>query len=133
MRPESRAEALGWMERADADFRTVEILLAAPDAPLDISAFHLQQAAEKLMKAILTAHGIPFPKTHDLAALVRLIPRGNDVDPDLALWIELSYFAVLARYPGDRPELPVGQVLNWQWSVELLRRQVASSLGAEAK
>lgn len=49
MRPEAKKEAWGWVERADADLRTVEILLAADGAPLDVAAFHLQQAVEKLL------------------------------------------------------------------------------------
>jgi HEPN domain-containing protein len=124
MQPEAVREAKGWVERADADLHTVRILLAAEGAPLDVAGFHLQQAAEKLLKAVLTALGIPFPKTHDLAVLVRLVPLGSDFDPDLDLWIELSYFAVLARYPGDRPDLRIDEAMTWQQGVGGLRRQV---------
>ena len=41
-------------------------------------AFHLQQSAEKPIKAFLTSRAIVYPKTHDLDELLDLVP------PDLS-------------------------------------------------
>lgn len=40
-------EVSGWIRKAEADFRAVELLLTAEYAPLDIICFHAQQGAEK--------------------------------------------------------------------------------------
>lgn len=39
---------------------------------LDAVAFHIQQAAEKLLKALLASRSIEYPRTHDLEALLDL-------------------------------------------------------------
>ncbi|MDR0598605.1 MAG: HEPN domain-containing protein, partial [Treponema sp.] len=46
--------------------------------------FHCQQAAEKYLKGFLVFKGIEFPKTHDLAALLKLANTG-DVDFSILL------------------------------------------------
>lgn len=63
-----------------------------------------QQAAEKVIKAVLVFLAIDFPWRHDLDALRNLIPTGwqvKDAYPDLA---ELTEWAIEARYPGDWPD-----------------------------
>ena len=67
----------------------------------DDVCFHCQQCAEKLMKAVLTERGSPFPKTHDLedlaARVVAVAPEWTyDVD-DIKM---LAPGAVQFRYPG---------------------------------
>lgn len=37
--------------------------------------FHLQQSAEKFMKAVLSKHKISYPKIHDLVSLFKLITQ----------------------------------------------------------
>jgi HEPN domain-containing protein len=39
---------------------------------IGIAAYHRQQSAEKLIKGMLVAAGVHFPKTHDLRALTDL-------------------------------------------------------------
>lgn len=65
------------------------------------ACFHAQQAAEKVVKALLTRNGRSFDKTHDLGALLALA-EGDAAGiaaayPDLE---ELTPFAVSGRYPG---------------------------------
>lgn len=131
MQPEAVREAWAWVERADADLHAVDILLAAEDAPLDIVTFHLQQAAEKLFKGALTAYKIPFPKTHDLAALIRLLPKAAGFDVHCEVWLELSYFAVVTRYPGDKQDLEKREVISWLEAVAGAGLKVTSLLGEE--
>lgn len=101
MNAEARREAEAWLRKAASDLQTTRILLADPSPPLDIVCFHAQQAAEKALKGLLTAHGVPFPKTHDLALLSSLVPADVSLDVPRATWVELSYFAVAPRYPDD--------------------------------
>lgn len=51
--------------------------LHGPMPSLSGAAYHCQQAAGKLVKAVLVGAGIAFPKTHDIAALVGLLPNGH--------------------------------------------------------
>jgi HEPN domain-containing protein len=61
------------LEKAGNDLKLAEIGLAH-DAPTDTIAFHLQQAAEKILKAVLAFRSIVYPKTHDLDELFDLLP-----------------------------------------------------------
>jgi HEPN domain-containing protein len=68
---------------------------------LDAIGMLLQQAVEKLMKAVLIDRGVKAPKVHDLELLDRLLGTAR-VGPcgspsDLA---KLSAAAVESRYPG---------------------------------
>ena len=67
-------EALPWLAHADADLRVTDLA----DGDIDLSlvvAFHCQQAAEKMAKAVLIAFGAAYPKIHDIAELAR---RGRE-------------------------------------------------------
>lgn len=56
-----------WLDAADDDLRTAVVLLATPDYGIyRIPCFLAQQAAEKMLKGVLTHLQIDFPPTHDL-------------------------------------------------------------------
>jgi HEPN domain-containing protein len=59
-----------WMQKAANDLLNVENNLASDSVPWDTVCFHAQQAAEKLLKALLVARGEVVPRTHDLSALL---------------------------------------------------------------
>src|SRR5207248_6564767 len=61
------------LEKAGNDLKLAEIGLDH-GAPTDTIAFHLQQAAEKTLKALLASRSIVYPKTHDLDELFDLLP-----------------------------------------------------------
>jgi HEPN domain-containing protein len=91
-----------WREKAQNDWQTVEILTASEQCPADVVCFHCQQFAEKLLKGVLTLHGIEAPKTHDLRRLIHLtepfvpeLSRLNDASD------KLTFYGVETRYPGD--------------------------------
>lgn len=65
------------------------------------SAFHLQQAAEKLVKAILTAEGIHTSAEHEIGLLVAKLPQDHPWRADLVELDYLSRFATAYRYPGS--------------------------------
>ena len=69
--------------------------------------FHAQQAAEKALKAVLLAHRIQVPRTHDLAFLLDRLPRGLSLPPALIDLPRLTKYAVQQRYPGEA--IPVGR------------------------
>jgi HEPN domain-containing protein len=63
--------------------------------------FHAQQASEKALKAVLLSKGIVFPRTHDLAYLMDLLPQEMTVAPAIIDLPSLTKYAVQERYPGE--------------------------------
>ncbi len=62
--------ARAFLDRADADLTAVRALEKLDTVPDEIVGFHGQQAAEKLLKAVLAARGIDFPRTHSIRFLL---------------------------------------------------------------
>ena len=93
------------MEKARHDLSFAEIGLQH-EAPLDTIAFHLQQAAEKLIKALLASRNIVYPKTHDLDELIDLLPADlSDIQSFRERLIGWNSYAVEMRYEiGIYPE-----------------------------
>jgi len=64
------------------------------------SAFHIQQCAEKLLKALLVEKGKTFEKRHDLPYLLERASQ-ETLRTYAGFLEELSPYAVEFRYPGD--------------------------------
>ncbi|MBN1461571.1 MAG: HEPN domain-containing protein [Armatimonadetes bacterium] len=100
-----------WLDRAARDRLAAERLEPDEDErggyPLyGVAAFHRQQAAEKALKALLSAHSVEFKKTHDLSRLLGLAAETAPVFSELeSLAATLAPFAVEIRYPGDWDDL----------------------------
>lgn len=91
-----------WVNKADNDFYSADILLYSGDVPYpDNASFHCHQCAEKYLKAFLTDHLIRFERTHILADLLALCVT---VDTDFLKIADdlsgLEGYAVAIRYPG---------------------------------
>ena len=93
-----------WLAKAANDLLNADNNLRAEDVPFDTVCFHCQQAAEKLLKAYLTAREQSSPITHDLLFILqKVLPLDSNADclrPALAL---LTPYAVEVRYPDDSP------------------------------
>jgi HEPN domain-containing protein len=91
----------GWLLKAESDLTNARMCLAAGQA-LDTACFHAQQAAEKYIKAYLTAHELDFPFIHNLEKLVELCAQ---LDPSFlsikTLSQELTPYAVELRYDDE--------------------------------
>jgi len=83
--------------------RDLKALLAMRDADLfsdEIFGFHVQQVAEKGLKAWLAALGEVYPYTHDINLLLgKLQKRGCDVSA-YEEFVEYTAFAGQIRYVG---------------------------------
>lgn len=101
----TRREAAAWLAIARRDLDSAKRLLVGDPPYRDTAAYHCQQAAEKALKCFLAATGTPFPKTHDLTALVALAMAK---DAAAKSWEEaaivLTPYATLYRYPDAFPE-----------------------------
>jgi HEPN domain-containing protein len=62
-----------WLDKASED-EAVAALLRTHGGPWSVAAYHVQQAAEKSVKAALVEAGVAPPKTHDLQQLLGLHP-----------------------------------------------------------
>ena len=80
------------------------------------SAFALEQAAEKLLKAVLTAESISFTASHhQLGRLADLLPADHIWRADLMTFDSYTSFATATRYPrpgGGMPQVPSRDVLE---------------------
>ena len=95
-----RAEAVRiLLAKADQDELAARQLSADPRMGDEVIGFHLQQAVEKRLKALLAFHEIPYRRTHDLLELMDLlIARGYPVPLALEALQEMTPFAVEYRY-----------------------------------
>ena len=106
-------EARRWVAIADKDLRAVAICLQAKPPATETAAYHCQQAAEKLLQALLVAAARPTRKTHDLDELASLVA---EVHPDLASLVRnccfMTRWGFVYRYPiesgGAAPQAPTG-------------------------
>jgi HEPN domain-containing protein len=99
--PENRREARQWLAIVEADIDVARAAGRLSPPRLGHSAYHLQQAAEKLLKALLVLNSEPFRHTHDLDDLIARLspfyPRFTDVFEQMR---PLSTWSVAFRYPG---------------------------------
>lgn len=93
-----------WLRHAKSDLA----IAASPpsaDVLLETLCYHTQQAVEKAFKAILVFSGLEPPRTHNIATLASLFPESLLLPSDLVGVVELTDYAVTARYPGDFEEI----------------------------
>ncbi len=121
-------DPLAWAALAEEDYLMAQLALRH-ERPLRYGAcFHIQQCAEKYLKAILVFQRQAFPKTHDLLALSDLCTRAGiivPIDPDEL--DRLSAYAVQVRYPGEEPTLEEAQ--DAMETAKAARRFVRKLLG----
>ena len=113
MADEKLKEIQAWLTKAANDLRGAEVDLAADPPLVEDALFHCQQAAEKAMKAFLTAHDTIFRKTHDLDELAAACEKIDAaLRPVLDPARELTVFAWEFRYPGTDDEPPEAEAYD---------------------
>lgn len=124
-------EAARWVARAEIDLRVTDAI-AMLEPPLLVSAaFHLQQAAEKLLKAVLVRRQQTVPYIHDLGRLLAVLGPVNGITQELALaTTELSSWAVAGRYPDIEtgPDPTAAEIAAARDSVGRLRTVILAAL-----
>lgn len=107
---------------ANRDAQAMSALAVLPHIDFAIVGFHAQQAVEKALKAVMAAHGISFPKTHNLKELHDLLLEHGHTSPlTIDQLNELTPYAVTSRYDLRSidlldhvgAELAVAQTLDW--------------------
>jgi HEPN domain-containing protein len=115
-------EARRLLRIASADFAACVALIEAPGVRFANAAFHGQQAIEKALKAVLTARGENFGRTHNLVALAGQLSGTGEVLPDTGDLLSLvNPYAVTLRYddmddellPAPSLRIVVSTILEW--------------------
>ena len=108
-----------WLMLAKGDLDSAQHALVASPPFVNDALFHCQQGAEKAMKALLTYHDSPFPKTHDLEDLGKLCKAvDGTLGPAVKTVEPLTAYATQLRYPGARLEPTLQQAKE---SIQLAR------------
>lgn len=98
-----------------AEDEAVVLLPGVPDGPF---GFHVQQAVEKLLKALLSQLSMEYRFTHDLSYLVNQLEASGEALPKMVVeFSELESFAVFNRYDA----VPEFQVLDRPAAIETIR------------
>jgi HEPN domain-containing protein len=116
-------QARNLLGMAERDYRALCGMEDPAVFSAEIFGFHVQQAAEKALKAWLCYLGVTFPKTHDLDELGALLEEASQEIPEpLMPLLEFTDFAVAFRYDAfsdlegdiDRPDCidGVGRLLG---------------------
>ena len=129
-----REEASLWLGRAERDLAAARLAMHAPDALPDIAAYHLQQAAEKRLKAMLTMDAIPFRRTHDLGLLGEQVSGARPALHGVIFPLRsYSDWSLAFRYPGAPseayPEPLHAELAQALAEITALRDVVANLLG----
>ena len=100
-----------WVEKADNDFHSADILLTAGEFPIpDSACFHCQQCAEKYLKAFLQEHMVRFERTHSLTLLLDLCTSLDKEFEKLKKDLEqLENYSVAVRYPGVKISVKIAK------------------------
>ena len=99
-------QALLLLRKAAQDEALLDEVLASSAVSDEIVGFHLQQAAEKLLKALLSDFGVRFRKTHEIGALIELAQSsGRPLPTNLTNLDILTPFGAVYRYEDYDSEL----------------------------
>lgn len=90
-----------WLRHADEDLRLARHAFKLKSSvPYKLIAYHAQQCAEKNIKAYLVFKKIDFPFSHNISALLEMLPSSADWLPEIKSAARLTTYAITTRYPG---------------------------------
>ena len=94
-----REQALLFLLKAAQDESLLDAVLESGSVSDEVIGFHCQQAAEKMLKALLSDLGSTFPKTHEIGALMDSLARsGAPLPGEFENLDQLTPFGAVYRY-----------------------------------
>ena len=116
-----RKNAIMMLALAKEDLALLEVLRDDDRISNRLFGFHAQQAVEKMLKAVLSLHGVRYRWTHDLVTLIDLLKENGIAFPqELEEARRLNPFATDLRcddLPDERQER-----LDRAWAMDCVRR-----------
>jgi HEPN domain-containing protein len=98
----------GYIGAAARDLKAAELIADSKDSDVAaIAAYHVQQCAEKIAKALFAARGYTITKEHRLDINLQVLAAEPLAEP-LALFVRYDSFATTARYPSTSGKLATG-------------------------
>lgn len=117
-----------WVAKAENDLKAAAVTLRlGKDCPTDTVCFHAQQVVEKYLKALLTHRQRPFPKTHNVQALVGMLSPADRIDLSEEEQYRLTDYATVTRYPGSG-EIPLPEARRAVAVARRVRKQARAAL-----
>ena len=97
---DTKENAKEWFTLAGFDLKSAVFLLDMKPKPLEIIAYHCQQAAEKYLKGFIAFYGGEVRKTHDLVVLNRECQKyESSLEEIMNECVNLTDYGVHVRYP----------------------------------
>jgi HEPN domain-containing protein len=103
-----------WLQIAEYDLTSAEILLSHKPPILITTCFHCQQSIEKTLKAFLTWKGEHFEKVHNIGYLLDLCKK-YELNLDFLNKNKaeiITSYAVEMRYPLTSSEITIDEALE---------------------
>jgi HEPN domain-containing protein len=123
-----------YLDDVDLELDAAKRLIADP--PSRFAAFHLQQAAEKLVKAVRLQRGLRITAEHNIEVLVAELPHDDVWRMKLVVLEPLSTYATSFRYPSPtgkrRDGLSNDEVVAWIKTITALNAEARSLVVAAA-
>jgi HEPN domain-containing protein len=93
-------EAARWLARADEDAVVAELALARDPPLINPAAFHCQQAAGKMLKALRVSAAAAPPRSHDMELLIEAAsPEYPALRKEMQAFAPLTEWLTASRYP----------------------------------
>lgn len=102
------------------DMSALRLMANVADFPDEIFGFHVQQAAEKNLKAWLSLLGETYPPTHDLAWLLKKLETLDTKAVRFGALVEYNSYAVQFRYTTGPDVGPLDRVAALRLLEELM-------------
>jgi len=123
-----------WIAKAENDIKSAQHLLTTEDECLvDTVCFHAQQCVEKYLKALLVLKVIPFPKTHNIPALMTILPAKLQKIMTVDEQNLLTEYATVTRYPGYYEDISFAEARDSIRIARRVRKIIRGLLPKEAK
>ncbi|MBF0306608.1 MAG: HEPN domain-containing protein [Alphaproteobacteria bacterium] len=135
----SVSDPIDWIDHADRDIDTVKRCLGGAWPNIDVACFHIQQATEKLVKALLVHSGVKFPRGkegHDIGICADRLPDGHSCKEEARSFEFATDWTF--KYPSEdplaqdpRPDL--AEVVEALARLEAFRGKVLAQIGLERR
>lgn len=103
-----REQAFLLLRKAAQDESLLDEVLSSDKVNDEIIGFHCQQAAEKMLKALLSDLRVTFRKTHELGALMEALGQAGEPLPSQFEDLDkLTPFGAVYRYDDYDAEYPL--------------------------